>query len=497
MGNGGMVPGQGAGFKSQVNGTFNAFTASRLVTSWFQKVEELKEYETTEISNIAISVIDDYLSNYFNETDDLVTFISDDPKVKEFERRINKIFSDIKLATTVKEHRKEIIYYGSYSVKVDWNSTQRKWIKYELQNPYTVISVRSQGSTKLHLVLSKQGQLIKTAPHAILRIGMPGMHLINDLGDEVVDPNYDKYKAQQLEDTLISSFDLVGGYPLYYNLIGKIKEYLLKDQLVSLLSIKDLIQPLLLLIRVDKGTDPGEANNLAVNTENLINKYSDLSAIFGANFSIMDLMDSVLNNIRVLPDYNSAIGDMNSVDLSKISSKIQEIKGDQDSLREQIYTTIGIPRSLYAGDSTKWDAIKSSQRLQSTISGLIKDICFSISIIAANFYYLLTKETFDPNNIKVNLFKKTDADYNIAITGADIVNQLLDSVNRVLESAQRFMQDTKIADRNAYIKYVKDQLSSIDPNFMEVVTDEMINKYIDDLKKQDSDGGGFGGGSRW
>ena len=92
---------------------------------------------------------------------------------------------------------------------------------------------------------------------------------------------------------------------------------LLKDQILTLLSIKDLIQPLLLLQNVDKTTPPDEANKLALNTENLINKYSDISSILGSNFSINDLIDSLLNNIRVLPDYSSTVSNMELTLISK------------------------------------------------------------------------------------------------------------------------------------------------------------------------------------
>jgi hypothetical protein len=295
------------------------------------------------------------------------------------------------------------------------------------------------------------------------------------------------------DDTIVNGYDLIGSSPLYYNLIGKIKEYLIKDQLVSLLSIKDLIQPLLLLIRVDKNTDPTEANNLAVNTENLINKYSDLSAIFGANFSIMDLMDSILNNIRVLPDYHGMMGDMNSVDLSKISNKIQEIKGDQDNLKEAIYSNIGIPRALYAGDTTKWEAIKSSQRLNNKVSSIINGINWSIAEAAAMFYYLLTGKELDPTDIVVNLFTKTDVDLSNSINAADISNQLIESINRTLETAQRFIQDNKLVEPLQYLNYIKEQLKAIDPKILDYVTDAQIAKFVKELQSQPTDESGFGG----
>ena len=61
----------------------------------------------------------------------------------------------------------------------------------------------------------------------------------------------------------------------------------------------------------------------------MINKYSDISSILSSNFNINGLIDAMMNNIRVIPDYHSTMGDMNNIDLSKITNKISEIEGVQ------------------------------------------------------------------------------------------------------------------------------------------------------------------------
>lgn len=473
------------GLRNNENSTFNTFTSSRLLTSWYQKMEESKNYENTELSNIVIGIYADYISNYFNNSEEVVSFTDTDEKAKHYERVINKIFKQISLVDTIKDHLKEIIYYGSYSIKVDWDKVNRRWIKYELANPYNVVTVKRHGVPKFHVVMTKSQKILQVSPNSILRFGSAGLKLVNDISEDFFKSDEEKEKTKLLveEDTIINNYDLSGGAPLYYNLMGKVKEYLLKDQIVSILSIKDLIQPLLLLIRVNKATDPTEANKLAVNTENLINKYSDLSALFGANFSISDLMDSILNNIRVLPDYESAMGDMNSIDLSKISNKIQEIKQDQDNSKESIYTSFGIPRALSVGDTTKWEAIKSSQRLNSKVASLIESINSSVRVAAATFYYLLTKQSIDPEQIKVNLFAKTDVDYNTSIVSAEIVSQLIEAINRVLESVQRFVQDNKIVNIESYVNYVVKQLKVIDPDIIDFLDDATLRTYIQEAIK--------------
>lgn len=488
---GGMM---GSGFKSSQSSIFSAFTASRQLSVWYQKMQELKDYENTELANTAISVYHDYLFSHFNETEEICKVSKSlDPDGKKSDI-MNKIIKSISLVQQTKKHLDEIIYYGSYSYRIDWDKIKKTWIRYDLINPYNVLTVYESGKLSEHLILTRDGKLAKVAPHAVVRLGNSNFRLINDVIN--LDDNMDTQSLSQSEDTLINKYEILGGFPIFYNLIGKIKEYIIKDQIVSILSIKDLIQPLLLLIRVDKQTDPAEANRLAVNTENLINKYSDMSAIFGAQFSIMDLMDSILNNIRVLPDYQSTMGDMNSIDLSKISQKIQDIKSDQENSKDAIYSSLGIPRSLTSGDTTKWEAIKSSQRLNSKITGFMSSLTNSYQEIICTLYYLRFNEVIEPSQVEVNLFTKTDVDYNEAITNADIANQLLESVNRTVESAQRFAQDSKLVDKKQYLDLLTKQLSIIDPELVKLIPDKVKTKFLKDLETQESEGssGGFGGG---
>lgn len=495
IGSGGSSGFRSSGMSPQKS-NFSAFQPSRFVNDYVTRIDELMGYEQTEIVNTAVGVYKDFVSNYFTESDEIVTFMTDDPEDKKIEAQINAIFKQIGYKDETKDHLEEIINYGSYSFKVDWNKVDRKWVRYELQNPYSVITVNRDNAILFHLVLTRDRKLVQVAPNAIVRIGRPLMHLINDLGDNVFDVEKKDQDSIVKEDTIVNRYDMASGFPLFYNIMGKLKEYILKDQMITLLSIKDLIQPLLLLIRVDNKTDPTEANRLAVNTEELINKYSDLSAIFGANFSINDLLDSILNNIRVLPDYQSVIGDMNSVDLSKVTQKIQDIMSSQDNSKESLFNSIGIPRALFGGDTTKWEAIKGSQRLNSRVASLIGSINGATIDTAAMFYYLLTKKSIDKNVIRSNIFTKTDVDYNNALIASDIVNQLMESINRVLEGAQRFTQENKMIDIEAYCEWLRKQLKIIDPDIMDFITDEKLKEFVKaQIKAQkENESGGFGGG---
>lgn len=468
--------------------------SSKLLGTYYIRLQEIKDYEVTELTNTVVGIFKDYIVNYFNKENDIITLkgAKEGTDLYKAQERINKTFKELGLVEEIKSHLFEIIYNGQYCIKIDWDKESRKFVKYDLQSPYNVVTVSTKGVPECHLVASRDGKILEISPNAIVRFGKADLHLINDMNEN--------YFHGEKDDTIVKTYDLAAGYPLYYNVSNKVKEYLLKDQVVSLLSIKDLIQPLLLLVRVDKSTAPDEANRLALNTENLINKYSDISAILGANFSINDLIDSLINNIRVLPDYASAMGDMNSIDLTKITNKIAEIRSDQDASKDNILTSLGIPRALFAGEVTKWEAIKSSERLNSKVNTYITQITDGLIHTASRFYYMITGKEFNEEDIECNLFTKTQVDYNTSIANADIVNNLLGSINQILDSTQTLITNNKLVDPNEYCNYVISQLKVIDPDILKFMGEEQIKSMIKELTKSKEshddpyDSGGYGRG---
>jgi hypothetical protein len=459
------------------------------LSGYYTKLQELEFYKNTELTNIILTIYKDYITNYINQDFEIVTLDNSVPEYEKLQKKLNTYFSQIKYTQALKENIDNYLYYKTYSFRVIWDEKDRCYKRLELENPNSVIQIRSEGNAnKTDLVISRNGNIIEVDANTIVSIGCNELILGNDITNKKDNKND--------EDTLIASDKLYAAVPLYYMNSAKVKEYLLKDQLISLLSIKDLIQPLLLLLRTDGNTAPDEANKLALNVENMINKYSDLSTITGANFSISELMNMVVSNIRVIPDYGSSMGDLNSIDLSKLADKIQSVRGDQDSIKELILNGAAIPRSLYSGESTKWDAIKSSQRLANRINYYINDLKLSTRLEAVKFLKWNANLDIDISAVFCNLFKKTEADYNTELANSEIISSQLDQITRIFENITRTVKDQQILDPDEWMKYCKLKLLAIDPELDKVITDKMIKDYVKSVLKERS-GESEGGGGGW
>lgn len=463
---------------SRRNTSTNAMRDGSMLSTYYLKMQELIDYYNTDLTERVTQIYSDYITNYFSSTSDLITIDESVPGASQIAARINKVLAQVEYVPMLKKHMTPFLYNRSYSYKFGWNESKGQYEKFELANPTNVVSV--YGSDRIpeeYLVTSREGTIYEVSRYSIIRFGVPKLNLINDIRPEKFDTK---------DDSLVVGTRMMAGQPIYYNNTPKVKEYLLKDQIVSLLSIKDLIMPLLLLLRVDANTAPDEANKLATNVENTINKYCDLSSVFSANFTIEDLIDGLLNNIRVIPDYNSGMGDMGNVDLSKIANKIQEIRSDQDGILEKILTGLAIPRSLFSGDATKWDALKSSQNLNNRINGYVQNLNDGLVETSIMIYHMLTNEWLNPSNIRPHLFNRTDSDYNSQLSNLDILSQYSDSINRVLDTTTRTLQDNKLIDPQGYANFMVEQILSAIPDLAKAVPKESVTKYVQSVLAQRS-----------
>ena len=273
--------------------------------------------------------------------------------------------------------------------------------------------------------------------------------------------------------------------PMYYSITHKVKEYLLKDIIISLLSIKDLVQPILLMIHMDKGTSLEAANELTKKAEALINNYTDLSAIMSSQFSISDIVDALLNNVRVLPDYNSSMTNMGTVELSKISQQIDKIRMELDTCKDSVLSVMGITSDVAQGRASKWEVLKMSERLNSrinaVISGIKSGIVNAVDVISRNLY----NEPVDSNNVVVNLFSRTTIEYNNLINTSESISTLTQQMSTVLEMALRTLEVAgPLFNRGEYLNYVSTTLRGIDPTFDKIITEDSIKEYLEFLQSK-------------
>lgn len=482
----------GSDVESNRSVTTGNATTDRNLSTYYSKLSEIKTYELTDVSDTATSIIRDYVVNFMNKTGNIVSIKNEDGTVNQQKTdRMNGILvNHLKMPEVIREHLPEIIYYGGYHFLLRQDRDETGHIvlkKRDLHDPVTVVSKTKDYKDTTYICRGKDGNIYEVPYNELIKISINSMRLRNNMNKDgyakIMSPETSKENKEMTNLEKISSDTFYSApIPMYYSITHKVKEYLLKDVIVSLLSIKDLVQPILLMIHMDKGTSLEAANELTKKAEAVINNYTDLSAILTSQFSITDIIDSLLNNVRVFPDYNSSMTNMGTVELNKISQKIQEMRMELDNCKDSILSVMGITSDVSQGRMNKWEVLKMSERLNSKINAVIAGIKASIvgavDVIARNIY----KEGIDPNLVEVHLFSRTTIEYNNLINTSESITTLIQQMSAVIETSLRTLEMAgPFFNKEGYLNYVSTQLKGIDPTFDKVVTEESLAEYLEFL----------------
>jgi hypothetical protein len=436
-----------------------------------------------------------------NKTGNIVTIKNPDGSTNQVKTdRINGcLANELKIQEVIREHLPEIVYYGGYHFLISRGRNETGHVtlnKKDLYDPVVVVTRVTDYKDTTYICRGEDKNIYEVKYNDLIKLSINSLRLRNDMKDAknafkaIEGPTKDKDKNKSNVDKISSKDHYSAPMPMYYAITHKVKEYLLKDVIISLLSIKDLIQPILLMIHMDKGTSLEAANELTKKAESLINNYTDLSAILTSQFSITDIIDSLLNNVRVLPDYNSSMTNMGTVELNKVSQLIDKIRMELDICRESVLNVMGLTSDIAQGRISKWEVLKMSERLNSkvnaVISGLKSSIVNVVDVVSRNLY----NEPIDPNLVEVHLFSRTTIEYNNLLNTSESIAGLNQQMYSVLEMALRTLDMAgPLFNKSEYLNYISVTLKSIDPSFDKVITEESINEFLQFKNEQ---GGGDG-----
>lgn len=458
-------------------------TGSKYLSEYIRAMDQLEDYELSDLSKTILQTYSDFITGYFNEQASALVEFKDGHTDDALER-VNQIMAYLKIQQDIKVNLKQYLYWGNHCSLLGWSSEEKKFYKKPLFKSNIVITIKEDQEVSKHLVVDEDGNLQEISPTALIRYGVADLSLINNIVEEA--PNLNK---ETKEDKIVKRFEYLAASPLYYDLVPQVKEFLLIAQVVSLLNIKELVQPLLLLLNTDKNTDPSIANQMAINLENLINKYTDISAIFSSRFSINELKDALINNIRVYSDVNGVAGSMQTLDLSKLKEKADSLRSDQEVRKESIVNALGLTMDLIQGRSTRWDASRQSEKLNSKINSFVSDLNMSVLQIACQLYKLITGgKTLDISELKSNLFLKTATQIQAEIANTEVLSNLLNTLNQVLDSSVNMMRNNPLVDSTLCYKYVKAKLSAIDSEAADLLTEDKFLEFFKSLTEQSSNG---------
>lgn len=438
------------------------------LTRYLERIDELTSYLEFHITKTSIDVIKDALMELIITDNPNIISLPDDP---EAEADINRILNEMQLIKHITSDISELIYYGSYSYAMELTDDNKSCKLRYLKNPTKVISTWKDSKLDSYFTYDMAGEMHEFNKNEIFSISTYDYKL--EFDDNISSDRLKQLNAEiegeesktrlniakEKEKKRITSYDkrYLAGTPLFGYITGKIKEYILKDYLLSILSIKDLIQPIILLVGLEKTTALEEGVDLTQKVESLINKNLDMSFMEAKGLSVKELAMSLIDNIRVLPDYDSKLAGMTDLNLDKISEKIDRIRMDQQTIKEDLINAIGLPPDLFEGRASRWESIKMSQRFESKVSYYVDMINKSVVLLAENLYdrLKLSKKLDIEGKITSNLMDTDSLEYTKKVARMDT---LAESVNRIADLANIVsgLEQNQLVEIKALKEYIKE-----------------------------------------
>ena len=322
----------------------------------------------------------------------------------------------------------------------------------------------------------------------MIYIASNNLRLVNDLSDDwkkrekLEQQKPKEVKGGNNREKVLRRESYMASEPLFYSLILKVKELVIKELLVSLISLRDLSSVQIFLLQFDKSVPLEAANELCARTTKLANNTNEIASFLTSQFDVVSFIENTLTkSARFVPDYNSTIGGKNTMlPLDKLTDKLLDIMQTIDQCKNNVLSPLGLPATLMDSTSgSKWMVLQQSERANSRVSSFMSGIKDSIINLVCSIYHRLYNEDLNPSLIKLHICEKTSVEYNNQINQSESINGLVQSIMTILQNAIQTIDITApLIDPQALLTYIHNLLKDIDPGTENLINENTIGLYV-------------------
>ena len=484
-------------------------TPSRLLSGYYDRLDESRQYELLDITKLSVQFFSDYVLNFIDRSaSELITI--QDPETQTVNTQVSDRINDIlnkqlRWVSYIETHLKSKIYYGAYYSMIKTGRDDSGHINFRilpLTDPNAVVIKKTikedEDENEIYIVRGKDNTVYEIPYDECFSLGTPDMRLENDLKSDQdkarekgilpehkmpweKDEKKLKFGDQKNRKKVIESEYYVASTPLFYSSLLKIKELVVKELLVGLLSIRDLTAPSIFALMLDKGVSQEFAESLAMSVQRLFNQNNSLSSFLSGSFDASSLLENALTQgVKVVPDFNATIQNKGLVNTSRLNDKILELMQTLDQSRANVLGTVGLPGSILDSTSgNKWAILQSSERANSRVNSLLNDIKDSTVNLVCKIYKIIYKEELDPSLVKVHFVGKSTVDYNNSLNTIENVSSLVQGISNILTTALQTLESTvPLVDPKTFIGYIQKMIKDADPDAGELINEDSIQNYL-------------------
>jgi len=479
----------------------NYMPSSRL-SSYYEKLAELKGYQLLDISKLATNFFADYIINFLADESNgaqLVTIMDESGNKDETKtERINDVLvKDIKIFDFIRDHIQDYVFYGGYYSMLRNTRDELGHLRFRIEELYDPISVvikkkrikETDEIEEVFLARSDENVIYEIPKKEMIYISNTALRLVNDLSPDWNDKNkkswlHEKPKegGKGTRDKVTRKESYQAAEPLFYSSIIKLKELVIKELLVSLISLRDLTSVQMFLLQFDKAVPLETANELCARATKLANNTNEISSFLTSQFDVVSFIENTLTqSAKFIPDYNSTLGSKNSMlPLDKLSDKLLDIMQTLDQCRNNVLSPLGLPSTILDSTSgSKWQVLQQSERANSRVASFMAGIKDSVTNLVCSVYETLYGTEIDPSLIKLHISEKTSVEYNNQINQSESINGLVQGISNIIQTSLQTLDfASPLIDPEAYLTYIHNLLKDIDPNTENLITEETLQQYL-------------------
>lgn len=479
----------------------NYMPSSRL-SSYYEKLAELKGYQLLDISKLATNFFADYIINFLADESNgaqLVTIMDENGNKDETKtERINDVLvKDIKIFDFIRDHIQDYVFYGGYYSMLRNTRDELGHLRFRIEELYDPISVvikkkrvkETDEIEEVFLARSDENIIYEIPKKEMIYISNTALRLVNDLSSDWNDKNkkswlHEKPKegGKGTRDKVTRKESYQAAEPLFYSSIIKLKELVIKELLVSLISLRDLTSVQMFLLQFDKAVPLETANELCARATKLANNTNEISSFLTSQFDVVSFIENTLTqSAKFIPDYNSTLGSKNSMlPLDKLSDKLLDIMQTLDQCRNNVLSPLGLPSTILDSTSgSKWQVLQQSERANSRVASFMAGIKDSVTNLVCSIYETLYGTELDPSLIKLHISEKTSVEYNNQINQSESINGLVQGISNIIQTSLQTLDfASPLIDPEAYLTYIHNLLKDIDPNTENLITEETLQQYL-------------------
>ncbi len=465
------------------------------IEQYYAILDMLSEMYMLSVSGLATRFLADAVSRSINNKPAYTINIEDQDDRDKAAEILEEWFSRVDIIRIIKNIMNDIIYYGSYSF---WSDED--YNIHNLYDPVSVITVVGTNMQEIGYLINTYANgivFMKKTDSRILRIGVPDLMLYTDLFNlnaeqyEEYSKNFEHSKRARNftrmyssknkdlltneERVFIRPFVFLASTPLFYFTRTKLREYVIKDIILGLTTLRDLLYPLVFLLQHEYPAVQYTVQSLADQIEEILNLYADIGGLIGVRSNLQHILQMITYSIRVLPDFKSYISNLQPLDTSRLTEKLDKYRGEMRDLLEDISNDIGWPVDAFNARITYWESMRQSERFNNRVNYVTTSIEKSLSDFLTNMICEKLKIPYQEDLVRVQIFGMTINKLTSMNVALETVQNHIDGISSVIDNITSMITDKEYINKEELVNVLKSILQFIVTNPETLINwDEMI-----------------------